>query len=56
MEELTGQLNSFKPASVDVVGNLEKGLLTEVAQKLSASEQRMNLLSKSVGEQKKISF
>ena len=53
LEELTRQLNSFKPTSVDVVGNLEKDLSTEVAQKLLASEQRMDLPSKLLEEQKK---
>ena len=50
LEELTRQLNSLKSASVDVVENLEKDLSTEVARKLSGSEQRMNLLSKSMEE------
>ena len=38
---------------MDVVGNLEKELSTEVTKKLSASGQRMDLLCKSVEEQKK---
>ena len=53
LEELTTQLSSFKPTNADVVGNLKKDLSTEVAQKLSALEQRMNLLSESLEEHKK---
>ena len=53
LEELTRQLNSFKPASANVVGNLKENLSKEETQKLSVSEQRVNQLTESVEEQKK---
>ena len=53
LEKLTGQLNSFKPTSEDVVGNLKENLSKEVTQKLSVSEQKVNQLTESFEEQKK---
>ena len=50
---MTRQLNSFKPTSADVVGDLKENLSKEVAQKLSDSEQKVNQLSDSLEEQKK---
>ena len=53
LKELTRQLNSFKPASADVVGDLKENLSKEVAEKLSDSEQKVNQLVDSLEEQKK---
>ena len=53
LEELTRQLNSFKPASTDVVGDLKENLSKEVAQKLSESEQKVHQLVDSFEEQNK---
>ena len=53
LEEMTRQLNSFKLASADVVGNLKENLSKEVTQKLSVSKQKVNQLTESLEEQKK---
>ena len=54
LEELTKQLNTFKLASVEAVGSLQENLLKEVAHKLSGSEQKIEVLTQYVVEQKKI--
>ena len=53
LEKLTSQLNSFKLASEDVVGNLKENLSKEVTQKLSVSKQKVNQLTESLEEPKK---
>ena len=53
LEEMTRQLNSFKPASADVVGDLKENLSKEVTQKRSVWEQKVNQLTESLKEQKK---
>ena len=53
LEELTRQLNAYKPASAENVGDVQKNLSEQVAQKLSVQQQRMDLLSHSLEEQKK---
>ena len=53
LEELTKQLNTFKPASAKAVGSLQENLSKEVAQKVAMSEQRISGLSQSVENQKK---
>ena len=53
LENLTKQLNSFKPASAETVGNLQENLSKEVTQKIAVSEQRIGELSQSVEHQKK---
>ena len=45
LEKLTRQLALLNPATEDAVGNLDKNLSKEVAQKLSDSEQKVNALS-----------
>ena len=53
LEELTKQLNAYKLANAENVGDVQKNLSEQVAQKLSVQEQRMDLLSHSLEEQKK---
>ena len=53
LEELTRQLNAFKPASEENVGQMQKDLSEKVGQQLSIQEQRMDLLSNSLEKQKK---
>ena len=53
LEELTKQFNTYKPASAENVSDVQKNLSEQVAQKLSVQEQRMDLLSHSLEEQKK---
>ena len=53
LENLNTQLNSFKPASADIVGNLQENLSKEVSQKLLASDQKVDQLTDSLAEQKK---
>ena len=50
---MTRQLNAFKLASAENVGELQKNLSEKVAQQLSIQEQRMGLLSDSLKEQNK---
>ncbi|MCG8318374.1 MAG: hypothetical protein MI921_02620 [Cytophagales bacterium] len=53
LEELTRQLNSFKPTSADIVGNLQENQSKEVFQKLLASDQKVDQLTDSLAEQRK---
>ena len=53
LEELTRQLNAYKPVSAENVGDVQKNLSEQVAQKLLVQEQRMDLLSHSLEELKK---
>ena len=53
LEELTKQLNSFKPANAETVGSLQENLSKVVAQKISVSEHKIRELSQSVENQKK---
>ena len=53
LEELTSQLNAYKPASAENVGDVQKIFSEQVAQKLSVQEQIMDLMSHSLEEQKK---
>ena len=53
LENLTKQLNFFKPASAETIGNLQENLSKEVTQKIAVSEQRIGEFLQSV-EQKKI--
>ena len=52
LEKLTRQMALFNPVSEDAVGNLEKNLPKEVAQKLSDSEKKANALSESLANKK----
>ena len=54
LEELTKQLNAYKPASAENVGDVQKNLSKQVAQKLSVQEQKMDLLSHSFEEKKAV--
>ena len=56
LEQLIRQLNAFKPASAENVGELQKQLSEKMAQQLLVQEQRMDLLSNSLQEQKKSVF
>ena len=53
LEQLTKQLNSFKPASEETMGSLLENLSKEVALKISVSEQKIGELSQFVESQKK---
>ena len=53
LENLTKQLNSFKHASAEIVGNLQENLSKEITQKIAVSEKRIGELSQSVENQKK---
>ena len=53
MEELTKQLNSFKPASVPSVGDAQKQFSEQFNQRLSLQSNRMDILSESVEKQQK---
>ena len=53
LKELTSQLNAYKPASAENVGDVQKNLSKQLAQKPSVEEQRMDLLSHSLEERKK---
>ena len=53
LELLTKQLNQFKPASGSDVGNLRENLTQEVAEKLSASDRKVEELSTALEGQKK---
>ena len=53
LELLTKQLNQFKLASGSGVGNLQENLTQEVAEKLSASDRKVEDLSTAIEGQKK---
>ena len=53
LEELTKQLNAFKPASAESVGDAQKQFSAQFNQRLSLQSNRMDVLSKSVEKQQK---
>ena len=53
LEELTKQLNAFKPASAASMGDAQKQFSEQFNQRLSLQSNRIDVLSKSVEKQQK---